>query len=117
MSVRSELADAANDVEGVNVKPYYRQSTKPGDGWVSLASYDRDDTGFSFMDTWEVRIILHSDLRTAEEWVEDHGDSLIGALSPHLIIMSLALVTFVADAGNIPGLLITGVRPHPEGTP
>lgn len=117
MSVRTELADAVTALAGIDVRPYYRQSTKPGDGWVTLSGWDRDDTGFGYMDTWEVRIILSTDLKAAEEWVETHGDAVVSAIEPLLIITSVALVTFVADAGNIPGLLITGVREHPEGTP
>lgn len=116
MTVRSELADAATAIDGVNVKSYYRQSNKPGDGWIALAGWDRDENG-DYLDTWEVRVILSSNLKTAEEWVEANGDALVAAIEPHLYVTSVALVTFVADAANIPGLLITGVREHPEGTP
>lgn len=115
MSVRADLAAAASTVEGVTVTEKYRQTTKPGDGWVSLGGYNRDESGFSFMDTWEVRIVTPRDLAAADQWIEERGDLLLDALKELMIVLSLTPVTFQADAGNLPGLLISGVRPHPEG--
>lgn len=113
MTVRDDLAAAASGVLGVKtVSPYYRQTTKTGDGWVSLGRRDRDDTGFGFMDTWEIRVIAGQDLADAERWTETHADALVTALATHLVITAVIPVTLVMDTGNIPGLVIEGVREH-----
>lgn len=122
---REAVADAANAyliaaLGGVQedakyVSPYYRQTLRPGDGWVSLGGWERDESGFSFMDTWELRVVLPQNLRDAEIWIDTHGEPLVNALKPHLTILALTPVTLVMDTGQVPGLVIQGVRPHPEG--
>jgi len=112
-ALRTALATAANEVLGAKrCAPYYRSSKRPGDAWVSFARRDRDDTGFGFMAAWEVRVALSQDLATAEKWVDEHSDALAEAIAEQLIITAVVMVTLVTDTGNVPGLVVEGVRPH-----
>lgn len=111
-AIRTGIADAANAVLGERrCAPYFRSSFRPGDAWVSFARRDRDDTGLGFMALWEVRIALAQDLETAEKWVDENTDALVEALRSHLIVTAVVMVTLVADTGNVPGLVVEGVRP------
>lgn len=113
MSVRDDLAAAACDFLGDNkVSAKYRQTSKTGDGWVSFGRRDRDSTGLGFMDTWQIRIVTGQDLADAEQWTDDNAEGLTAALAEHLVITSVLPVTLVMDTGNIPGLIIEGVRPN-----
>ena len=116
-AVRTALADAANAVLGERrCTPYYRQSTRTGDAWVSLARHDRDDTGFGYMAAWEVRVVLHQDLAQAEKWVDEHVDDLVDALEQYLVVTAVVMVTLVTDTGNVPGVVVEGVRSHERNT-
>jgi hypothetical protein len=111
--LRTALADAANVVLGAKrCAPYYRSSPRPGDAWVSFARRDRDDTGFGYMAAWEIRVSLHQSLEAAEKWVDQHSDDLADAVAQHLVITAVVMVTLVTDSGNVPGLVIEGVREH-----
>jgi hypothetical protein len=111
--LRADLAAAANTVLGPKrCAPYYRSSTRPGDAWVSFARRDRDDSGFGYMASWEIRVALHQHLEDAEAWVDAHSDDLADAIAEHLTIQAVVMVTLVTDTGNTPGLVIEGVRPH-----
>lgn len=111
--LRTALADAANVVLGEKrCAPYYRSSPRPGDAWVSFARRDRDDTGFGYMAAWEIRVSLHQSLEAAEKWVDQHSDDLADAVAQHLVITAVVMVTLVTDSGNVPGLVIEGVREH-----
>lgn len=112
-ALRTALADAANTVLGPKrCAPYYRSSARPGDAWVSFARRDRDDTGLGYMAAWEIRVALHQSLEAAEKWVDAHADDLADAVGQHLIITAVVFVTLVTDQGNVPGLVVEGVRPH-----
>lgn len=112
-ALRTAIATAANAVLGEKrCAPYYRTSTRPGDAWVSFARRDRDDTGFGYMASWEVRVALPQDLATAERWVDENSDDLADAIAQHLVVTGVVMVTLAFDTGNTPGLIIEGVRPH-----
>lgn len=108
--LREELADAASQVDGVNVRPYFKQSTKPGDGWVSLQRTDRSDDGFGWMDRWAVTIVLSQTVKTAEEWMDDHLEQLAEALRDYLIVTAFIPSTLRMDSGEVPALVIEGTR-------
>ena len=112
MSVRDDIAAAANTCAAVKVSPTYTQTTRPGDGWVSLAGIDRDDTGFGFMDRWEVTVVLPSDIAGAETWMQTNIDALLTALAAQLIVTSATPSTLLLETGSIPGLVVAGTRAH-----
>ena len=112
-ALRTALADAANAVLGPKrCAPYSRSSARPGDAWVSFARRDRDVTGLGFMAAWEIRVALHQSLPAAEKWVDANADALAAAVAQHLVITAVVMVTLVTENGNVPGLVVEGVRPH-----
>lgn len=112
MTTRDDIAAAASTVTGVNVSAYYRQSTKPGDGWVSLTALERDASGLGYMERWSVSVCLSQDIAAAEKWIEDNTDDLIAALSDQLVITAALPSTLVLDTASVPGLVIEGSRGH-----
>lgn len=108
--VRQTLADAASTVEGVSVSPYFRQSTKPGDGMVRFDRAERDSTGHGFIDTWWVVVMLPKDTKSAEQWIEAKTPALIGALESHLIIIRFSPQQLALDTGTTPVLIFEGKR-------
>lgn len=108
--LRNEIAAAASLVDGVTVKPYYRQTAKPGDGWVSLQRLDRDDSGLGFMALWAVMVVLPQDLKAAEVWIDDHADAIAEALG-HALVVSAVVPSSLTWGGNpVPGLVFEGYR-------
>lgn len=113
LELREALATAADTVLGTDhCAPYYRQSAKPGDAWVTWPRMDRDDTGLGFMEAWEVRVVCTQNLADAEQWADENTAALVEALSQHLTITAAYMATLVMDAGTYPGLVVEGVRPN-----
>ena len=108
--LRAEIAGAASLVAGVHVKPYYRQTTKPGDGWVSLQRSDRDESGFGFMDRWAVTLVLPQDVKAAEDWMDSHIEQLAEALKDYLIVTAFVPAALRMDSGEVNGLVVEGTR-------
>lgn len=108
--VRQDLADAANTVQGVSVSPYYRQTTKPGSGFVRLDVMNRDDSGFGFINTWQVCILLSQEMKTAEVFIDAHAEELVNALAGEGAVISAQPVSLVVDGASIPTLIITVAR-------
>lgn len=84
-AVRAELAAAANTVEGVDVAPYYRQSTKPLTGAVQLDRIEYPNR-FGGIAYWEVLVLLPSDVAAAQKQAETLIPALYAALRPHLAV-------------------------------
>lgn len=110
MSVRVDLAEAASALEGVVVYPYFRQTTAPGSGFVRVESIDRDDSGFGFMVTWQVAVVLPQDLANADRWVEERVVDLIAALEPEGAVMGAQPVQLNLDGPTVPALIVTVIR-------
>jgi hypothetical protein len=111
-TVRAEIAAAATLIEGVNVSPYYRQSLKPGDGFVRLGQRGRDGSGIGFLDTWEIWLALSQDVLTAEQWLEDNLDDLLVSLHSAMYVTTVTPTELVIGTGgaSIPGVIIAGTR-------
>lgn len=116
MTARDDLVAAANSVTvggaALNVRPFYVQTTKVGDGWVALARLERDATGLGYMERWQVTVVLHQDVATAEQWVQDNVDQLLDKLEDQLVVTAVVPVQLTMDAGQVPGLVVEGSRPH-----
>lgn len=112
MTSRADIATAASSVTGVSVTPYYRQSTKPGDGFVSLIGLDPDAAGIGYMERWAVTVVLSQDIPTAEKWIESNVDSLLAALEQQLVVTAVVPTTLSFDTAQVPGLSIEGSKGH-----
>jgi hypothetical protein len=112
--VRGAIAAAANAHLGERrVTPYFRQTTKAGWGWVSLASRDRDASGFGFMDRYEVRVVLSQEIAKAEAWIDEHSDALVDAIAEELVVTTVTPAVLNLDQKTtVNALIIEGVREH-----
>lgn len=114
MSVREALAAAANTVTGVNVTPYYRQTAKPGEGYVRL---DRTDypNRLGGVCTWQVLVICPQGLAAAEQWIDAHSRDLRDALLDELDVTSVTPIQLITDTGTaVPVVAIEGTRTEEE---
>lgn len=110
MSIREELAAAANTVAGVNVHPYYVQGGKALSGNVTLERVDYPNP-FGGIGTWSVIVVLAQDIPTAQAQAEDLIPLLWDALSPVLGVDSVTFGTTSRDnQSGQPCLLVTGHR-------
>jgi len=108
---RELIAGALDGSQGITkAHPYYRQTAKPGEALVSWAGLARDETGFGYLNTWEILIFLPVDVDRAEKALAEHLDAWIAALSEVLIVTEAQPSTLVLDAGTTPAVTITGVR-------
>lgn len=110
-ATRAAIAAAASTVEPVKCTPYFRQTTKPGDGMVRLERQERDDSGLGFLATWQVLIVLPQDVATAEKWLDTNAPALVDALSEVLIVTTVEPRELAPETGGrIPVVVITGIR-------
>lgn len=108
---RAALAGQVETVAGLSCTPYYRQTTKAGDAMVRMASISRDDSGFGFMVTWQVVLILPSDFKASEKYLEEKIDDLIAAVGEEMIVTGVTPQELVFDNGtSIPAVVIEGAR-------
>jgi len=110
-AVRNELATAANTVDGVNVSPYYRQSTKPGSGVVQLERIEYPNT-FGGEAYWQLIVLLPTGIEAAQKRSEVLIPLLYNALRDHLVVTLAELGQTVLDTSGAaqPCVLISGHR-------
>ena len=111
MTTRDELATVATALDGINVTAHYRQSLKPGDGFVKWNGRDRDDSGLGWIDTWQVWVALPQDIGAAETWITDHLGALIEAVDDVLVVTSIIPRELLLGTKPTNGLIIEGTRP------
>lgn len=106
---RQAIADAASSVDGVNVSPYFRQVTRPGQGMVRM---DRTEypNPFGGLVHWQVVVFLPQDLAQAEKWLDENGPVLRAAVAEELVVRSMAPQQLALDTGAVPVVVIEGHR-------
>lgn len=116
MTAREEIAAAARTVEygdddtSLDVTEYYRQSVRPGTGFVRLADKNRAENGFGYIDTWDVLVALPQDIVSAEKFIEQIQGPLLAALEGVMHVQSLTPTSIIFDAQTVPGIVVTGAR-------
>lgn len=110
-TVRQALADAASTVTGIDVAPYFRQTTKPGAGMVR---HDRttypQGTNFGGLVVWQVVVMLPQDLAAAEKFMDEHVPQLVAAVSSEMRVTDVIPQQLALDTGAVPIVLIQGNR-------
>lgn len=109
-AIRQAIASAVNTVEGINCTPYFRQTTKTGDAMVRLDRKRRDDSGFGYIATWQVVVILPQDIATAEKYLDEKVDALVSALSEEVVVTTVTPQQLALDTGAVPCVFIEGNR-------
>ena len=108
MSARADIAAAAS-LPGVSkVSEYYRQSLKPGDGFVRLAQRERDSSGFGWMDKWEVWLSIPADFVAAEKWLDQNLDALTDALNSVVVVTTVTPSELVLGSSTVNGVIFAG---------
>lgn len=110
LAARNALATAASSVAGVKATPYYRQSGKVGDAFVRLDRVARDSSGFGYMATWQVCVVLSQDQAHAERWIDDNLPALTTALEHQGVVTTAQPVQLALETGTVPALVITLAR-------
>jgi hypothetical protein len=107
--IRQALADAASSVEGINCRPNFVQSTRPGDAMVRLDHIDYPNA-FGGIRTWQVAVILPQDYAAAEKFLDEKTPDLIAALGPHMQITRVTPAQLALDTATVPVVFIEGAR-------
>lgn len=108
---REVLAAAASTVEGISVTPWFRQTTKAGQGMVRLDRRIRDESGLPyFNNVWQVLIVLPQDIAAAEKYLEQKLDALLEALSEQMAVSTATPQQLAIDTGTVPVVVIEGTR-------
>ena len=106
---RTALADVASTVEGVSVSAYFRQTTRPGDGFVRNGGITYPNK-FGGVVTWQVLITLSQDIATAEKWLDTKLPQVVGALGAEMTVRTASPQQLALDTGNVPCVVIEGTR-------
>lgn len=107
--VRDKIATAASAVVGVNVTPYFRQVTKPGQGMVRMDRINYPNA-FGGVVTWQVVVLLPQDIAQAERWLDENGSVLRAAVAEELVVQSMTPQQLALDTGTVPAVVIEGQR-------
>ncbi|HET6874649.1 MAG TPA: hypothetical protein VFH70_07715 [Acidimicrobiales bacterium] len=111
MSARDELATAATATGLVNIGPHYRQTLRPGEGFVRWAQRVRPGNGLGWIDTWEVWVALSQDNETAERWLDTNLAAVVAAVETEATVTGVsANVLGLGGSNNTNGIIITAAR-------
>lgn len=108
MSTREDIATAMNATGLVKVKPYYRQSLRPFDGFVKWNGQDQGSERIGYVNRWQVWIALPQDVVAAEKWLEQNLSTLVEALDTEVIVTSATPAELVLGDNSVNGLIIEG---------
>jgi hypothetical protein len=111
MSTRTDLAQAAT-LDGVtNVTPLYRQSLRPGDGFVRLGQRRRAANGFGYIQDWEVWIAVPDDLAAAETWLDTHLAAITETVDAVIVVTTVTPSQLVLGSATANGIVLAGSIP------
>lgn len=108
MSVRQDLADAANAVQGITAHPYVVADLDPGTTYVRLERIDYPNP-FGGVLHLNVVVILPQDLAAAEQYIEAKVPALRAAIEEHLVVTSVTPQRLdLTGVGVVPCVFING---------
>lgn len=110
MSTRTEIATAADTVEGITGHEYVVGDTEPGTVYPRLDRVEYPNP-FGGVAHWNVVLVLPQDYADAERYVEEKLPALKAAVDPHLVITAVVLQRLQLDGiGTLPVAFINGHR-------
>lgn len=114
-STRADLVAALAALEGAGVHGFaYPTDTKrPGDAWPLWTGAVQPEDGpyvHTFVQTWQVHVVLPPDPQAADEWVTTHIDDLVDAVAAELSITGYGpgRITPQGTSAAYNALIITG---------
>lgn len=110
--IRAAIATAADSVAGVTCTPYPRQTTIPGEAWVSLVVTEWPNR-LGSITTWRVWVMLPQDDKAAEERADELTDPLAKALHDAKAFTVRRIVyqrTTFENGQSVPTLYVEGTR-------
>jgi hypothetical protein len=110
MSARAEIAAALTATGVVHVTDYYRQTLKPGQGFVRWARQDRSDNRLGRIDTWEVWVALSQDNAAAEQWLDAHLAELVAAFDTEATVTEVTANELALGPTTVNGIVLSGAR-------
>lgn len=108
MSDRDDIAAALNAVEGINVYPGFRESTKVGNGWITLAKMTPQE--FGYIKDWKVTIVIPNQITAAEEWMDGYLEVLAEAVKRQLEVTQILPTQISVSGTTVYAVVIQGVR-------
>lgn len=112
MTVRDDLAAAADSVEGIDANAFYIPGTHAGHTFVRLERIAYPNP-FGGIRHWNVITVLPPTLGEAERFLEEKVPLLREALEPHLVITEVVPQQLQLDADRAP-LLCVFLNGHRE---
>jgi len=114
VTAREDIAEAASTVAEINCSPYYQLATKPGTAWVEWARVDYPNK-FGGEAYWTVFVVLPSDVKAAEKWIESHINALVAALNRELVVTTVRPEQILQNDGPIlKAMVVEGHREQEE---
>lgn len=111
MNTREDLATATTLAGVTNVAPYYRQSLRPGAGFVRIGPRTRAANGFGYVQAWEVWIAIPDDIAAAEKWLDEHLTAITEAAETAMVVTTVTPSELVLGSTTVSGVVIAGSIP------
>lgn len=110
MSDREDIAAALSAVEGISVTPGFRESTKVGDGWITLGKMTPQD--FGYIKEWRVTIVIPNERTAAEVWMDANLEVIADAVKRQLEVTQVtpAEIPLKETGTTVYAIVIQGVR-------
>lgn len=111
MSARQDIADAANQVDGITAHPYLVTDLDPGTAYVRLDRIEYPTPLRLPVAFWDLVVVLPQDVAEAEAYVEQKVPLLFEAVRPQLVIDRVSPQRLdIPDVGVLPVVFISGHR-------
>lgn len=112
MSMATERDAIATAMTAIGLHGFvYRPAlVREGDCWPLWAGASRGEGPLwaGLTHVWTVTIALSADERAASDWIDDHLDLIMDALTPVMAVDSFEPAALPTEAGDLLALTITG---------
>jgi hypothetical protein len=95
--MRAVLKTALDTVDGVRGYEYRPDSITDGDAWPVRGPAERDQASGLFLLDWGVQVVLPSDPKQADAWMDAHVNALVTALGQVAYVTGFVGVSLSTD--------------------
>ena len=100
-TVRDALPAALADVDGVKGYARMPKVPKPGDVWLKWMGGEAVAPQL-FQDTWQLQVMLPSDVSAHDDWIIEHVDAIIEATAHLVFVFNRG----PGSVGELPALML-----------